>query len=148
MAQLALMADLVTRWHYLHKLEIWQPDSATYISCIFGHQLAQLGLDQNLVIIWHHLHCLQSWPPACITWIATLPWSFSFPPCWGSFSLYSWGSFISNLNTCSSVNICLSVNTFFWVNTCYSVNICSSVDMCSSVDICSSDISRTPEQDF
>ena len=60
MAQLALIADLVTRWHYLHKLQIWQPDSASCISCIFGHQLAQLGLVQNLVIRSCHLHYLVS----------------------------------------------------------------------------------------
>ena len=34
MAPLALIADLVTRRHYLHKLQILPPDSATCITCI------------------------------------------------------------------------------------------------------------------
>ena len=74
MAPLALVANLTTKWHLLHYLQIWPPDGTTCISCKFGQQMAQLGLVQIFVIRWCHFHCLQSLPPGCVTCIATLPW--------------------------------------------------------------------------
>ena len=35
MALLVLVANLTTRWHHLHKLQIWLPDGATCISYKF-----------------------------------------------------------------------------------------------------------------
>ena len=72
MAPLALVANLTTRWHYLHKLQIWPPDGAICISCKFGHQMMPLALVADLPTRWYHLYCFQSWPPDCITCIATV----------------------------------------------------------------------------
>ena len=58
MLPLVLVANLTTRWHHLHQLQICPPDGTTcisctidhqmaplvFISCIFGHQVAQFGL--------------------------------------------------------------------------------------------------------
>ena len=58
MVPLVLVANLTTRWHHLHQLQICPPDGTTcisctidhqmaplvFISCIFGHQVAQFGL--------------------------------------------------------------------------------------------------------
>ena len=60
MVPLALVATLATRWHHLHKLQIWPPDGAT---CKFAHQMAPLALVATLTTRWHHLHKLQLWPP-------------------------------------------------------------------------------------
>ena len=55
MASLTLVANLVTRWRHLHKLQIWPPDGATFISCKFGHQMAPLHKSTSLALP----HCLE-----------------------------------------------------------------------------------------
>ena len=63
MTPLALVTNFATRWRHLHKLQIWQPDGATCISCKFGNHMATLALFPNLATRWHHLHWLQIWLP-------------------------------------------------------------------------------------
>ena len=53
MAPLALVANMATRWHHLHELQIWPPDGATCISRKFAHQIALLVLTTRL----HYLYC-------------------------------------------------------------------------------------------
>ena len=55
MAPLALVANLATRWHHLHKLQIWPLDGTTCISSKFYHHLAPLELVANLGTRWRHL---------------------------------------------------------------------------------------------
>ena len=59
----ALVTNLATRWHHLHKLQIWPPDGATCISSKFGHHMAPLTLVANLATRWRYLHWLRIWPP-------------------------------------------------------------------------------------
>merc|ERR1712051_864915 len=44
MAPLALVANLATRWHHLHQLQIWSPSGTTCFGSKFGHQLAPFAL--------------------------------------------------------------------------------------------------------
>ena len=67
---LTLVPNLATKWHHLHKLQIWPPDGATCICYKFGHQMAPLTLVTNLVTRWRHLHQLQIWPPDGTTCIS------------------------------------------------------------------------------
>ena len=92
MAPLALVANLTTRWHHLHKLQTWTQDGAcisyifdqqvvplalvalvaicTTIICIgstFDHQVAQLALVLKWATRLHHCNCI-----ATFSWIAHL----------------------------------------------------------------------------
>ena len=55
MAPLALLKNLITKCHNLHKFQIWPPDGETCISKKFGHQIAPLpgppGFDKNTVVL-------------------------------------------------------------------------------------------------
>ena len=42
----------------------------TYISCVFGHQMAPFTFVANLASRWRHLHKLQIWPPDGATCIS------------------------------------------------------------------------------
>ena len=55
MTPLTLVANLATRWHHLHTLQIWPQDDTTCISIKIGHQMAPLA-------------------SVYITCIASLPW--------------------------------------------------------------------------
>ena len=43
MVPLTIVANLATRWRHLHYLQIWPTDSAIYINCKFGLQMASLA---------------------------------------------------------------------------------------------------------
>ena len=53
-APLALVANLVTRWHHLHKMQIWPTGRASCINCKFCHQVALLASVANLATRWGH----------------------------------------------------------------------------------------------
>ena len=80
---------LVTRWSYLHWLQIWPPGGTTCISCKLGPQVAQLALVQNLVISWHHLHCFQSWAPVILALLHCLRLPYWHNLHW--FKIWTWG---------------------------------------------------------
>ena len=49
------------------------PDSATCISCKFGHQLVPLSLVTNFATRWHYLHWSKIWPPGWLDESHALP---------------------------------------------------------------------------
>ena len=48
MAPIALVPYLTTRWHHLHWLQTWPPDSTTWISSKFDHQMAGYKFDHQM----------------------------------------------------------------------------------------------------
>ena len=70
MAPLALIANLATRRHHLHQLQIRSPSGTTCIGSKFGHQLAPFALLPKLATRLHH--CIATLP-----WIALLALSVS-----------------------------------------------------------------------
>ena len=70
MELLALIANLATRRHHLHQLQIRSPSGTTCIGSKFGHQLAPFALFPKLATRLHH--CIATLP-----WIALLALSVS-----------------------------------------------------------------------
>ena len=70
MELLALIANLATRRHHLHQLQIGSPSGTTCIGSKFGHQLAPFALLPKLATRLHH--CIATLP-----WIALLALSVS-----------------------------------------------------------------------
>ena len=70
MELLALIANLATRRHHLHQLQIRSPSGTTCIGSKFGHQLAPFALLPKLATRLHH--CIATLP-----WIALLALSVS-----------------------------------------------------------------------
>ena len=93
MELLALIANLATRRHHLHQLQIGSPSGTTCIGSKFGHQLAPFALLPKLATRLHH--CIATLP-----WIALLALSVSI-------ELVSSSARVTSVKSTQPLGVCL-----------------------------------------